>query len=145
MEGYCDSDFASDIETRRSTTGFVYILNGGAVSWNSKLQPTVVVSTSEAEYMAAAQAVNEALWLRTLLGDFGIRAGAQKIYCDSQGAINLLKNPIASIRSKHIDIIGFHHFTRERVARMEVTFEYNIIAAQILKPWLQIASQKLYL
>ena len=99
VEGYCDSDIASDMETRRSTTGFVYILSGGAVSWNSKLQPTVAVSTSEAEYMAAAQAVKEALWVRTLLGVFGIKAGAQRIFCDSQGANNLLKNPIASIRS----------------------------------------------
>ena len=50
-------------------------MHGGAVSWNNKLQPTVAVSTSEAEYMAAAQAVKEALWLRTLLKDFGITAG----------------------------------------------------------------------
>ena len=101
VEAYCDADFASDTETRRSTPGFVFILAGGAITWSSKLQPTVAVSTSEAEYMAAAQAVKEALWLKTLLSDFGIRAAAQKIYCDSQGAIKLLKHPIASIRSKH--------------------------------------------
>ena len=59
----------------------------------------VAVPTSEAEYMAAAQAIKEALWLKTLLSDFGIGAGAQKIYCDSQGAIKLLKHPIPSIRS----------------------------------------------
>ena len=122
VEGYCDADYASDLQTRRSTTGFVYILGGGAISWGSRLQPTVAASTSEAEYMAAAQAVKEALWLRTLLCSFGIKVGAMKIYCDSQGAIKLLKHPIASIRSKHIDII--HHFARERVYRKEVTFEY---------------------
>ncbi len=136
MEGYCDSDYAGDTDTRRSTTGFVYILSGGAISWSSKLQPTVAVSTSEAEYMAAAQAVREALWLRTLLSDFGITAGAMKIYCASQGAIKLLKHPIASIRSKHIDVI--HHFARERVARKEVCFEYcsteGMVADGLTKP-----------
>jgi len=77
---------------------------------------------SEAEYMAAAQAVKEALWLKTLLCTFGIKVGAIKIYCDSQGAIKLRKHPIASIRSKHIDII--HHFARERVSRNPFCFEY---------------------
>ena len=122
VEGYCDADYASDLQTRRSTTGFVFILGGGAISWGSRLQPTVAASTSEAEYMAAAQAVKEALWLRTLLSSFRSKAGAMKIYCDSQGAIKLLKHPIASIRSKHIDVI--HHFARERVYRKEITFEY---------------------
>ena len=122
MEGYSDADYAGDSDTRRSTTGFVFILNGGAISWNSRLQPTVAVSTTEAEYMASAQAVREALWLKKLLGDFGIKVGAMPIYTDSQGALKLLKHPIASIRSKHIDVI--HHFARERVSRKEVCFAY---------------------
>ena len=67
VEGYCDADFAGDLDTRRSTTGFVFILSGGAICWSSRLQPTAAVSTSEAEYMASAQAVKEALWLRKLL------------------------------------------------------------------------------
>ncbi len=120
--GYSDADYAGDSDTRRSTTGFVFILNGGAISWNSRLQPTVAVSTTEAEYMASAQAVREALWLKKLLGDFGIKVGAMPIYTDSQGALKLLKHPIASIRSKHIDVI--HHFARERVSRKEVCFAY---------------------
>ena len=136
VAGYCDADYASDMDTRRSTTGFVYILHGGAISWNSKLQPTVAVSTSEAEYMAAAQAVKEGLWLKTLLKDFGISAGPIKIKCDSQGAIKLLKNPVASLRTKHIDVL--HHFARERVARKEVAFEYcsteAMVADSLTKP-----------
>lgn len=122
VEGYCDADFAGDLETRRSTTGFVFICNGGAISWSSKLQPTVAVSTTEAEYMASAQAVKEALWLKNLFWAFGIKIGTMKIFNDNQGAIKLLKNPIASVRSKHIDVL--HHFARERVSRQEVVFEY---------------------
>ena len=79
--------------------------------------------------MASAQAVKEALWLMKLLLDFGVKIGAMKIYSDSQGAIKLLKHPIASIRSKHIDVI--HHFARERVSRKEVMFEYCSTDAMI--------------
>ena len=127
--GYCDADFAGDIDTRRSTTGYVFTLCGGAVSWSSRLQPTVAASTTEAEYMAAAHATKEALWLRKLLTDFGITTTVIKIMCDNQAAISLLKNPISSQRSKHIDVI--HHFARERVLRGETTFVYIQTAKMI--------------
>jgi transposase InsO family protein len=136
LMGYCDADYAGDLNTRRSTTGYTFILNGGVVSWSSRLQPTVAVSTAEAEYMAAAAAVKEALWLRTLLNDLDINAGTIPILCDNQGAIKLLKHPIASVRSKHIDVI--YHFARERVARKEVTFDYcatdKMVADCMTKP-----------
>ena len=122
LVGYCDADFAGDVDTRRSTTGYVFLMFGGAVSWSSRLQPTVAASTVEAEYLSAAQAVKEALWFRKLGGDLGMDLGTVQIYCNNQGAIRLLKHPIASQRSKHIDVI--HHFARERVARKEVGFEY---------------------
>ena len=122
LSAYCDADYAGDISSRRSTTGYVFILNGGAISWNSRLQPTVAVSTVEAEYMAAAAAVKEALWLRVLFTSLGMHFEIVTINCDNQGAIKLLKHPIASQRSKHIDII--YHFAREHVMRKNVSFEY---------------------
>ena len=70
--------------------------------------------------MAAAQAVKEALWLRKLAAELELQYGTMKIYSDNQGATKLLKHPVASVKSKHIDVI--HHFARERVARKEVHF-----------------------
>jgi hypothetical protein len=122
LAGFCDADFAGDVDTRRSTTGYAFILHGGAISWSSKLQPTVAASTVEAEYMAAAAAVKEALWLRMLCADLRIDVGTVKLLCDNQGCIRIMKDPIASVRSKHIDVL--HHFARERVARREVDLVY---------------------
>lgn len=123
LVGYCDADYAGDIDTRRTTTGYVFLMGDGAVSWCSKLQPTVALSTAEAEYMAAASAVKEALWLRKLLCDFTLSSKQPvPILCDNQAALKLLVNPIVSSRSKHIDVL--HHFARERVARGEVSFTY---------------------
>jgi hypothetical protein len=136
LKGYADADFAGDIDTRRSTTGYVFTLSGGAISWSSRLQPTVAVSTAEAEYMAAAFAVKEALWLRKLMADLGLGMKPVKIYGDNQSALKLIKHPIASLRSKHIDVI--YHFARERAARGEVKFEYlkteDMVADIMTKP-----------
>jgi hypothetical protein len=126
--GFCDADYAGDLDTRRSTTGYVFLLNGGAISWQSKLQPTVAVSTAEAEYMAAAAAVKEALWLRKLFTSLGYTTSI-RIFADNQSAIKLLRNPISSLRSKHIDIV--HHFARERVMRGEVAFSYIQTSEQV--------------
>jgi hypothetical protein len=120
--GYCDADYATDTDTRRSTSGYVFTLYGGAITWQSKRQPTVAASTTEAEYMAAAAAVKEALWLRQLFKDFGLETGVVTIMADNQAAIKILKNPISSLRSKHIDVV--HHFARERVMRKEIEFKY---------------------
>jgi hypothetical protein len=122
LEAYTDADYAGDIDTRRSTTGYVFILNGGAISWSSRLQQTVAASTTEAEYMAAASATKEGLWLRKLLSEMQLDITIIDIKADSQSAIKLLKNPVFSMRSKHIDII--YHFARERVIRGEVRFHY---------------------
>jgi hypothetical protein len=122
LEAFCDADYAGDIDTRRSTTGYAFIACGGAVSWSSKRQPTVAMSTTEAEYMAAAHCIKEALWIRKLLDDLQLPNPAIVIQCDNQGAIKLLKNPVFSIRTKHIDVI--YNFARERVARKEVIIQY---------------------
>ena len=123
LQGFCDADYAGDADTRRSTTAYVFVKCCAAVSWSSRLQPTVAASTTEAEYMASSQATKEALWLRKLLQEVDVSGvGVIKIAGDNQGALKLIKHPIASMRSKHIDVL--HHFVRERVARQEAAFEY---------------------
>nr|AAB70784.1 protease/reverse transcriptase [Volvox carteri f. nagariensis] len=120
--GYSDADWAGDPATRRSTTGYAFLLGSAAVSWSSQLQRTVAASSVEAEYQAAAAAVREALWLRKLASDLDLSPGAVNVQLDSQGALSLGNNPITSVRSKHIDV--HHHIVCERVARGEVKLSY---------------------
>ena len=114
LQGFSDSDWGSS-SNRRSTTGYLFYLNGdgGAISWKSRKQPTVALSTCEAEYMALVATTQEALFLKTLVKDFGLSCSEPiQLYGDNQGAISLVKNPVTHEKSKHIDIK--FHFIREK-------------------------------
>ena len=136
LTGFCDSDFAGDIDSKKSTAGYAFKLGTAAVSWSSKRQATVAASTVEEEYMSAAQASREALWLRLLLSELGLQSESVVIFADNQGAIQLAKNPVVSQRSKHIDVV--YHFVRQHVADGTVKFKYvstqNMIADVLMKP-----------
>jgi hypothetical protein len=84
LTAYCDADYVGDVDSCRSTTGYVFFMHGGAVSWSSRLQPTVAVSTMEAEYMGAAAAVKEAPWFRKLASDIGMEMGTVTILCNNR-------------------------------------------------------------
>ena len=124
LHGYSDADWAGDIEDRRSTSGYAFELNNGCVSWRSKKQSTVALSSTEAEYMALTEAAQEAIWLKAFLCELGeMRSDdAVKIYEDNQGSIALAKNPEFHKRTKHIDIR--YHFVREKAAEGELVLEY---------------------
>ncbi|KAH9705989.1 hypothetical protein KPL70_012076 [Citrus sinensis] len=109
--GYCDSDFTGDLDKRRSTMGYVFTLGGGSISWRSILQSTIALSTTEAEYMAATEAVKEAIWLKGLLGDLRVIQENIVVFCDNQSAIFLAKNQTYHARTKHIDVK--YHYVRE--------------------------------
>jgi hypothetical protein len=119
--GYVDSDFAGDLDKRRSTSGYVFTLAGGAISWMSKLQNIVALSTTEAEYVAASHACKEAVWLKGLFGEFGRIQDKVKLLCDSQSAIHLAKNPAYHSKTKHIPIK--YHFVRQVIDEGGVSLE----------------------
>lgn len=105
VTGFCDADWAGDLDQRKSTTGYIFIMNGGAISWSTKKQPTVALSTTEAEYMSMVAATQEAIWLKCLRDQFfPDKTGAVLLHCDNQGAIHLSKNNAFSSRTKHIHI-----------------------------------------
>ncbi|KAG7554626.1 GAG-pre-integrase domain [Arabidopsis suecica] len=114
LRGYCDSDYAANIDNRRSTSGMVFTLGGSTINWRSCLQKVVAISTTEAEYMSLTEAVKEAIWLKGLLKDFGYEQKTVEIFCDSQSAIALSKNNVHHDRTKHIDIK--YHKIREVIA-----------------------------
>jgi Reverse transcriptase (RNA-dependent DNA polymerase) len=120
--GYCDADYAGDIDKRKSTSGYVFLMNGASISWSSKLQPTVAMSTCEAEFVAAANAAKEVLWLASLLGDFTGKVKPVKLFVDNQGALKLIHHPHAHQKTKHIDIA--YRFIQDRAERGEIICEY---------------------
>ena len=87
LRGYCDSDYAADVDGRRSISGVVFTLGGNTISWKSSLQDVVALSTTEAEYMVLNETVKEALWLKGILKEFGYEQIAVDVFCDSQSAI----------------------------------------------------------
>jgi hypothetical protein len=93
--GYCDADCGGDLEGRRSTTGFAFMIKGEAISWSSKRQPIIALSTMEAEYMAKMQATKKAIWITKLMMDLGYmeEKKAMVIRWDNQGVILSTKNP----------------------------------------------------
>ena len=120
-EIYVDADYAADPDSRRSITGYIFMLAGAPISWQSRQQASVALSTMEAEYMAACAATQEAIWLRLLLKDLHILDHDQPLVIreDNTACIAFAKNPGDYKKSKHIDVR--YHFVRERVASGEVT------------------------
>ena len=121
-EIYTDSSWANDLETRRSTSGMVVKFNGNIISWSSRKQKTVAISSTEAEYMAASEATCEALWLRTWIREVFRIDVPVTIYCDNQSAIALAKNDTFHQRTKHIDIR--YHMIREHVASGAIQLKF---------------------
>ena len=110
LQGYVDADFVGDIDSRKSTTRFVFILGGIAISWDSNLQKIVTFSITEAEYVVAIEARKEMIWLHGFLGELGKKQEVGILHRDSQSAIFLAKNLAFHSKSKHIQTK--YHFIR---------------------------------
>lgn len=111
ITGYVDADWAGDENDRRSYTGYVFMIGDAAISWESKKQPTVALSTTEAEYMALAEAAKEAVHRKNILFELFGKEVTINIKTDNQSAMKLVLNPIFQSRTKHISVR--HHFVRE--------------------------------
>ena len=112
--GYCDVDYVGNCGTRRSTTGYFFSLESEAISWCGKRQPTVALSSIEAEYRLAAMAAQESTWLKQLMEDLHQPTEYQvRISCDNLSSIRLVENHVFHARTKHIEV--HYHYIREKV------------------------------
>lgn len=121
LVGYTDADWGGDTDTRRSTTGYVFTFMGGAVSWNVKRQPTVALSSCEAEYIALSRTIQEVLWWyyfqTEIFGEHRIQ-----VKCDNQSAICVARNQGYNPRTKHLDIR--YHFVKDVLENGIVELDY---------------------
>nr|KYP44906.1 Retrovirus-related Pol polyprotein from transposon TNT 1-94 [Cajanus cajan] len=116
---FTDSDYAGDEEDSKSTSGYVFLLGSRAVSWMSKKQPIVTLSTTEAEFVAAAASACQSVWMRRILRNLNhAQEGSTVIMCDNSSTIKLSKNPVMHGRSKHIRVR--FHFLRDLVKDGEI-------------------------
>jgi hypothetical protein len=139
LVGYSDADWGGNIDERKSTSGYVFLLNNGAITWSSKKQSCIALSTMEAEYVACLAAVQEAVWLRRFLQHLEIVRDALNpvtIHCDSMAALAYAKDPKYHGRTKHIDIR--YHYIRDMIAQKEVVLKHistsRMVADPLTKP-----------
>ncbi|KAJ9538231.1 hypothetical protein OSB04_030964 [Centaurea solstitialis] len=139
VTGYSDASFQTDRDDFRSQSGYVFTLNGGAISWKSSKQDTIADSTTEAEYIAASDAAKEAVWLRNFLSDLRVVASVSRpidIFCDNSGAVAQAKEPREHHKSRHV--LRKYHLIREIIGRGDVRIckiptEENV-ADPLIKP-----------
>lgn len=121
--GFSDSDYARDVDARKSTTGVISFLMSSPITWVSKKQKVVAQSTCEAEYIAAANATCEALWLTRILAELqGAATSVPLIRVDNKSAISLIKNPVLHGGSKHIEVK--YHLVRESAEEGRIVVEF---------------------
>ncbi len=129
LHGYADATWHSDKRSGRSVSGYAFLLHGGAVAWKCRLQPTVALSSAEAEYFALCEAAKQLLYLRNLLADMGLPCdGPTTVYEDNQPCIHIATNAVTSPRTKHIALRW--HFVREVIGQGDMRVEYRATTQQ---------------
>jgi hypothetical protein len=143
--GYTDSDFMSDRDSRKSTSGYVFMMGGGAISWRSIKQSCIADSTMEAEYVAASEAAKEAVWLRNFLMDLEVVPSVHSpiiLYCDNSGAVSNSKEPRTHKKGKHIE--RKYHLIREIVQRGDVVVTKIPTAENLADPFTKSLTSKVF-
>ncbi|UYV80232.1 K02A2.6-like, partial [Cordylochernes scorpioides] len=113
LNAYCDSDFAGDMKTRKSTSGYTILFGKGPISWSSRKQPIVALSTTEAEYIAAAECVKELIYMKALIEELTNETILAKLNIDNQSAMTLMKTGQMNRKTKHIDVR--YHFLKDQI------------------------------
>ena len=146
LKGMCDADWAGCRVDRKSTSGYVFKIGGAPVSWCSRKQSAVALSSTEAEYISMCEAAKEAIWLSKIWTHLrkGINCTPVQIQVDNQGAICVAKNTSSSRRTKHIDIR--YHFVRDQTLRGTIKFQYcsteNMLADILTKSLARVKFEK---
>jgi hypothetical protein len=121
LVGFSDSNFAGSLMDRKSTSGACHFLGRSLVSWSSKKQNSIALSTAEAEYIAAGSCCTQILYLKQSLVDYNIKLGSVSLLCENESAVKIAKNQVLHSRTKHIDIR--HHFLREKEANGDIALQ----------------------
>ncbi|XP_062088866.1 secreted RxLR effector protein 161-like [Humulus lupulus] len=121
LTGFVDADYASNKDTRRSTTAYSFMMNNSCICWKSQLQSVVALSTTEAQFMATTEAFKEAVWLQGIMQELKQIKHSTIIYSDSQSSIHFCKNPVYHEKSKHIDIRLY--WIREKIEEGTIELE----------------------
>lgn len=120
---FCNANWGNNLDMRKSTTGFTFLLNNVIITWSNWKQPMAALSTTKAEYMAMSQANCEAIWLQRFLSELGFnQKEATTISTNSQGNLALIKNLVHHRKTKHINI--HHHYVHDMVVACKIKFEY---------------------
>ncbi|MCO5592743.1 hypothetical protein L7F22_046746 [Adiantum nelumboides] len=131
LSGFTDADWVGRVCDRRSTSGVMFSLGRAAITWSSKKQPTISLSSTKAEYRGDAMTACEVAWLELLLGDLGIQVQSPTvIHCDNHSSIQLAKNLVFYAKTKHIEV--HYHFIRERVLDDSIDLTFVRIDEQVV-------------
>ena len=122
ISGFSDADWAGDVQTRRSRSSYIFLYGGGPISWQSRLQDIVTLSSAEAEYVAATEGAKESVWISNFLKSVRAPNSRLELFVDNQSAIKLANNPVYHQRTKHIDVR--YHKIREWVAEKRLELKY---------------------
>ena len=132
-----------DLDERKLTSGYVFLLNNRVISWSSKKQSCIALSIMKAEFVAFSAAVQEAVWLKSFLSHLGIKEDASNpvlVNCNSQAAIAFTKDSKYHSKTKHIDIK--YNFVRDMDVQKEVSIQYismhKMVVDPLLNPYLEV-------
>lgn len=120
--GYADADYAGCKVDRKSTSGTCQFLGRSLVSWSSKKQNSVALSTAEAEYVSAGSCCAQLLWMKQTLRDYGLNVSKIPLLCDNESTIKIANNPVQHSQTKHIDIR--HHFLRDHSTKGDIDIQH---------------------